>query len=393
MKKIYLLYITVAFALIFNTSCRDEEPTVYNPQDYSETNFSEVFEAFWNGMNNNYVFWDIDKTDWDKAYFEYAPLFAALEVDKEEDVKQAYSYFKEMTADIVDSHFNISFMNPLLADSVIFPALERKKLDKDYHASLGMKHYFDVIPQRYLRADAVKAQIDNPDNSEQPNYLISGTIEGNIAYLHFDSFNLTKWVTEGQEEAMNVLEYFFTQVDENKALKGIIIDVRDNGGGDLRDLNLLLGGFIKEKLYFGETRAKLGDGRLDYTPWMPAFVTPQEDADDVQVPIVVLANKNSVSMAEITTMAIHTLPNGTFVGETTWGGQGPITENIVFLGGQFSTRFMKVYTSSLMLKYIDGKMYEGIGFSPDIEVKHDQSAINRGVDNQLEKAIEVIKGK
>lgn len=393
MKKLYLLYITFALTLLFNTSCRDEEPTVYNPQDYSDSNFSEVFESFWNGMNNNYVFWDIDKTDWDEVYSKYALLFWILDINKEEDVKQAYSYFKEMTANIVDSHFNLSFTNPLLADSVISPAMERKKLDKDYHGALGMEHYYNVIPRKYLGADAVKAQIENEDNPDEPNYLISGTIENDIAYLHFDSFKLTSWVEGDEEGAKDVLDYFFTQVEENKNLKGIIIDVRDNGGGDLRDLNLLLGNLIKEKLYFGETRAKQGNGRLDYTPWMPAYVTPQEDTEGVDVPIVVLANNNSVSMAEITTMAIHTLPNGTFVGETTWGGEGPLTENVVFSGGQFSTRFMKVYTSSLMLRYIDGKIYEGIGFSPDVEVKHNQGAINRGEDPQLEKAIEVIKAK
>lgn len=394
-----ILYITVIFSLLFITSCRDEEPAVYNPKDYSKNSYSDIFEAFWTGMNNNYVFWSVDKTDWDGVYKKYKPLFAQLDENEEaegnseeQNLLQAHAYFKEMTADIVDSHYALSFFDPVLAQMAISPSNNRRMKDPDYHNPIPMRHYYNVIPEKYLDRGALKATTENDDDPNNPNYIVSGTIGGKILYLHFDSFNLSTWIaTPGKMQT--VLDNFLTQVTNNKDIEGIIIDVRDNGGGDMRDLNLLIGSMVTQKHVFGEARSKQGDGRLDYGPWVPAYVTPNNIAVDIKVPIIALANQNSVSMAEITTMAVNSLPNGITVGERTWGGNGPLTENIIYSAGQFETRFMSVYTSSMMLKYEDGKIYEGIGFTPQEVVKHDQTAIARGEDPQLEKAIELIKAK
>jgi C-terminal processing protease CtpA/Prc len=149
---------------------------------------------------------------------------------------------------------------------------------------------------------------------------------------------------------------------------------------------------IDKRLDFGYTRSKQGNGRLDYSPGAPAFVTPQAGARNITGPIVMLADAQSVSMAEMTTMAVKALPNGHFVGERTWGATGPLTNNVFYNGGQFSTDYIKlVYTSSLVLKYRDGKIYEGVGFPPDVEVKYDPVALATGRDKQLEAAIGLIR--
>lgn len=56
------------------TGCRKEMPQMQNPRtEVYITNWTQLFESFWNGMNYNYVFWDIDPTDWDAVYDEYHP--------------------------------------------------------------------------------------------------------------------------------------------------------------------------------------------------------------------------------------------------------------------------------------------------------------------------------
>jgi hypothetical protein len=63
-----------------------------------------------------------------------------------------------------------------------------------------------------------------------------------------------------------------------------------------------------------------------------------------------------------------------------------------FNAGQFSTSFFYlIYTSSVMFRYKDNKVYEGIGYPPDIEVRYDSAAIANGKDLQLEKAIDMFK--
>jgi len=384
----YILFLLVFFTM---ASCRKEIPEINRPEDYIEGNFSEVFDAYWNGMNNNYVFWDIDTTNWDRVYKQYKPLFAELNLADSTDVRKGYTYFKEMTSGLIDSHYDLSFNDPWLADSSsINPAYQRKLASDDYHDPISVLHFYYTLPDNYLD-EGWKRGFVNVGNRQY--VAVSGTIDQHILYFYFNSFNLKGLYEADTDNAVKTVEqYFFDKLLNTPDIKGVILDVRGNEGGALADLNFLIGRMIDKRLDFGFTRSKQGNGRLDYTPWVPAFVTPQDSARNITAPIVVLADSWSVSMSEMTTMAVKSLPNGHFVGERTWGGNGPLTGNRFYNGGQFSTGFINLtYTPSLMLKYRDGKIYEGIGFPPDIEVKYDESALAAGTDPQLDVALNLTK--
>ena len=82
----HLKYMLLLFVALLTSACRDEAPELMNPNERQLLNTpSQVFESFWHGMNNSYVFWDIDPTDWDKVYDDYLPRFR--ELDKLETVK------------------------------------------------------------------------------------------------------------------------------------------------------------------------------------------------------------------------------------------------------------------------------------------------------------------
>lgn len=65
MKYKILLALLFVLGLV---SCRKEMPDMQNPREETIYNWDQLFESYWNGMNYNYVFWDIDTTDWDKMY-------------------------------------------------------------------------------------------------------------------------------------------------------------------------------------------------------------------------------------------------------------------------------------------------------------------------------------
>ncbi|TWF45154.1 tricorn protease-like protein [Chitinophaga polysaccharea] len=386
-------YILIILVLLTGVSCRKEMPEINDPQNTIAANFNEVFDAFWNGMNNNYIFWDIDTVNWDNVYKQYKPLFAKLNLNDSNDVRKGYTYFKQMTAGLVDSHYNITFNDTWLVDSPsISPSYERKSASPGFHNPISIFHFYDTIPRKYLdRGGAIRGYTNTVDGSNQ--YVaVSGTIQQNILYFFFSEFALKElYKTDTANGVKRVEQYFFDKLQNTANIKGIIIDVRGNPGGALADLDFLLGRMIDKQLDFGYTRSKQGNGRLDYSPWAPAFATPQAGARNITAPIVMLADAWSASMAEMTTMAVKALPNGHFVGERTWGANGPLIGNLFFNGGQFTTNYMNlVYTSSLMLKYKDGKIYEGVGFPPDLEVKYDEAALNLGQDKQLEAAIGLI---
>lgn len=374
------------------SSCRKDITPVNAPQNYTGNNFSDVFESFWNGMNNNYVFWSIDSTNWDRVYTTYKPLFAKLNLLDTTDNNTALNYFQQMTAGLIDSHYTLTYVG--YNNQQFSPSFDRKlkinSITPDSIYSLPQAMFDSLIPLKYIDPSSLKKGLDSvtQNGSTSAFEAVSGTIQNKILYLYFNSFSFT----QTGPNVSPVLNYFFdTLAKLPPSIKGIVIDVRGNGGGEIVDLDYLLGSMITKPLTFGYTRSKNGNGRLDYTPWAPAIVTPQQGAVAIALPIVVLADHTSVSMAEITAMAIKSLPNGKFIGTTTWGANGPLAPAVYYNAGQFTAgSYVNVYTSSTMFKYLDGNIYEGKGVPPDIFVKETSAAYHSGDDQQLDAAINYI---
>ncbi len=383
-----------SLALVSFSSCRKELTQVNNTTSYTASNFNDIFDGFWNGMNNNYVFWSEETTNWDAVYTKYKPLFAKLSIIDSADNETALTYFEEMTKDLKDSHYTLTFPN---FNYQISPAYNRKiainTVTPDSIYSLPAAMFTTLIPKNYIDASSLKKGADTVyfDGSPSLFTVVSGTIQNKILYLYFSDFAF------GQSGANTypILNSFLNTVRALPAnIKGIVIDVRGNGGGSITDLDYLVGAMITKPLNYGYTRSKNGNGRLDYTPWAPAIVTPQSGSANITLPIVVLADHTSVSMAEITAVAVSTLPNGKFIGTTTWGANGPLAPQTYYNGGQFNIgSYLSVYTSSSMFKTLDGTIYEGRGIPPGIWVKETGTAYNSGVDLQLNAAITYINSR
>ena len=385
MNRKTILIIPVVLLVLLISSCTKSIENVNRPENYISGTFSDVFEAFWNGMNNNYVFWDIDTTDWDAMYRRYQPVFAKLNINDSGDVKKSINYFRLMTQGLVDSHYNLTFGYGAVADSSINPAYNRK---------MDTIHPYIFYPNyavNYLDNDFVYGDDLSTDPNED-RFAIAGTINKNILYFYCDIFGLkSSYESSTDNDVKKVLKYFFAKLANPAGLKGVIIDVRGNAGGEVTDLNFLLGKMVTSPLTFGYTRYKNGNGRLDYTPWAPAIITPQTGAKALDIPVIALADAWSVSLAELTAMAIHSMPNGKFIGETTWGANGPLDINQNFNGGQFTASdFLFAYTSSSEFKYLDNNIYEGKGFPPDIAVPYNPAYLRQGRDAALETAVKNI---
>ncbi len=426
MKKIIFYTAILAVAIVTTTSCRKEMPVLNHPENYYQEDFASVFESFWTGMNNNYIFWDIDPTDWDAIYEEYKPKFADLDINENEDIETAFEYFEEMTRDLVDGHYTL-MVNGYYAQHLrvngTSPSQNRHMQNRNYHSSASMQHFImNNLPSRYLNnvntgmtADGSLAVIQGFVNPEK----VGGK---KVCYFYFSRFAFTSYFM-GElrdrygytriSEIMNNLAEIFADPE----LDGVVIDMRSNGGGSVWDLSVLWGSMlIGGDIHAGYQRKKSGEGRLDYGPRVPltvrpfedvqseyADLTPRKNPNPVTAPIVVLADLNSVSCAEISTMMLSHLPNGYFVGETTWGGQGFLSNSALLLhnAGTFSNSFLSlVYTPFVINEAPNGKCYEGKGYSPSdapaghgFEVKYNEAQLAAGVDPQLEKAIEVISQK
>ena len=94
------------------TACRDDEPELLRADEmmiYSTP--SEQFDAVWRGINQNYVFWDVDSTDWDAVYAEYMPRFRALDERESVSSEELKELYKGATATLLDHHMSIMVCN------------------------------------------------------------------------------------------------------------------------------------------------------------------------------------------------------------------------------------------------------------------------------------------
>jgi len=372
------------------TGCRKTISSTPEATSYPGDNYPDIFQSFWNGMNTNYLFWGIDTTNWDNMYTVYKPLFDKLTIFDSPHEALAEQYFQQMTQGLIDSHYTLDFM---LTGNSFNPATYRKLLtDPNYFndSAFPAAVLDSLIPHKYIDPASLVMGTDTVDleGSNVPFTAVSGTVQGSILYLYFSNFALS----QAGANTGPVFNYFFNMLHRNYTnLKGIVIDVRGNGGGEIEDLDYLVGQMVTSQFTFGYTRYKNGVNRLDYTPWAPAVVKPWvQGSVNVTAPIVILADHLSVSMSEITTMAIKTLPNGKFIGTR--------TSSVYFDGGQFtigsatfgSGGYMFVYTSSSTFKYLNGDIYEGVGVPPDIYARETTAAYLSGDDLVLDAAIKYI---
>ncbi len=392
MKKLLQHTTLVLLAGLLWAGCRKELPVLTQPDAVVPASMTDVFDAYWQGMNYNYVFWDVDTTNWDRVYTQYRPLFASLSMTDTADLRKAHTYFGEMVRGLSDGHYYIEFSNPFMNGlGDVYPQRTR---DLARITPLPFSHFDTYIRLNYLK-NAQTKRINYTQNTRTGTLqMVTGIINPGIAYFRFSAFWLSWVAAQTPSEFYTVWNAFIANaLDVSKSPKGLILDLRSNGGGATSDLDFVTNQFVGQSLIFAQTHIKSGPGRLDHSPWMDAIVTPAAGAKAYDRPIVVLTDRYTASMAEITAMAFRSLPGikVTIVGDTTQGANGPLSPSVdLFNGGQFTfADFGFVYTSSAAYRY-KGTSYEGRGFPPDVYIPF-VYAPGFGTDRQLDEAIRLLK--
>jgi len=381
-------------------ACR-KEVTTERVTSYYGRSYSEIFEAFWNGMNTNYIFWDIEKVNWNNMYTTYKSRFESLDQEKGDPYKtaqKAVQYLVDMTKDLADSHLSLTFngiANYVIAGYPVqsnnfHPASIRQQLS-GYREPIPRKIFDLIIPKYYL----TNAEHGTDGGNFHVNLGVIPSNNKKILYLEYSSFQL-----QGQYFANNstpkpvkpVLDNFF-RYTKDPSIDGLIIDLRGNQGGSVADLDFLLGRLITSPVHVAYTRTKNGSGRLDFTPWTKGYVHPQPGSTNFTKPVAVLVDGYSVSMSEMTSVAVKAIfSKSKMIGEKTWGGTGQIPFNdIKYLGGQFTAaNFVQVYCAGVEFRDKNLISYENKGLTPDILIPYDTTAIKNNIDLQLNKSIEYV---
>ncbi len=184
-----------------------------------------------------------------------------------------------------------------------------------------------------------------------------------IGYIAVSEFDL---VTYAQyEDALTDLE--------GEGMKGLIVDLRNNPGGNLKTVCEMLDLMLPE-------------GLIVYTEDKEGNREEMESDEERQfhLPMVVLMNGNSASASEIYAGAIQDYGIGKIVGTQSYG-KGVVQQIFDLKDGTCVKLTIAEYFTP------KGRNINGTGITPDVEVEYEKNEEDPEADNQLDKAVEVLK--
>ena len=135
-----------------------------------------------------------------------------------------------------------------------------------------------------------------------PNVPFKGMVNDSIAYIQLTTFT---------DNAGNNVKNALKSLKDSFDVKGIILDLRDNGGGLLREAINVSNVFIENNQELVFTRGKLEEQNKTYKTTKNAF----ED----KLPLAVLINDRSASASEIVSGSIQDLDRGILIGQKSFG--------------------------------------------------------------------------
>jgi C-terminal processing protease CtpA/Prc len=279
--------------------------------------------------------------DWDEIYRTYS-----RQVSDTMNQYELFDFLGKMLAELKDGHTNlISSFNVARywAWYENYPPnfsldIQKKYLGTEYNITGGLK---------YLRL---------PDTE--------------VGYMYYGSFS--NLVTErGLDE---VFKYFST-------CEGLIIDVRDNGGGSLSYSDRLAARFLEEKILAGYIIHKTGPGHNDFSERYPIELKPSDRSRWLR-PVVVLTNRHSFSATNDFVNKMRLLPHVIIMGDRTGGGSG------LPFNSELPNGWIVRFSASPILD-MNGQHTEN-GIDPDIKVDMTSQDMARDKDTLIEEAVQWI---
>ena len=333
MKHILLLFIFVSG--MFFPSCIREDVSGNTP----ESNF----ESLWKIIDEQYCFLDYKNQeyglDWNEVHSRYAQRITPSMTSAE-----LFEVLSDMVNELRDGHVNLS--------SALATSQYRAWFDS------YPRNFSDSIQSIYLKKDYV--------NSSGLTYQI---LENNIGYIYCSSFS--NGIGDG-----NLDQTLY----ELRLCDGLIVDVRNNGGGNLTTAQKLAARFTNEKTLVGYMCHKTGPGHNDFSTPKEVYIEPS-DGIRWQKKVAVLTNRRSYSATNDFVNSMKQFPNVTIIGDKTGGGSGLPSE----IPNGWSIRFSASPMFDPQMNQLE------FGIDPDVKVDMTTEDIQRGKDTIIETACNLLK--
>lgn len=304
-----------------------------DPKDDPVTNF----DYLWSQIDEKYSYLHYKNINWDSIYTVYRPL-----ISDEMDNKLLFEVLANMLYTLKDGHVNLT---------------------SSFNRSRNWSWYLDYPPN--FNRNIVERNYLGDD------YFITGplhnTIIDSVLYVYYSSFSNT--ISDDHLDEL---------ISRAQGTKGVIIDIRHNGGGSLSNAYRLASRFTSSEVLFGYDRIKTGRGRNDFSDWNSMVIKPHEGAIFTG-DVVVLCNRLSYSTASFFALMMKALPNAFLIGDDAGGGGG------IPMPGELPNGWLYRFSVTQTVD-ADGNHIES-GVPVDIRIDLDPVDESIGVDSIIEEAL------
>ncbi len=333
MKKISSLI--AVFYILLTLSCSD---LLFN-EDPENTNRNNL-EIFYQDYKMYYSHFDKKGLNWDSLYSSKKSL-----LNFSPHSEDLFKIMGDMILTLEDGHADLYSPN-------------FGRVSYDYAKNSPVNKLKSVSKYVALKSidDKISYGIIHNQRSKL-GYVAITSFQGNI--YGFSNLEFEKILKEFKEEN----------------IKGLIIDVRDNTGGQEAIARSFAKLFYDKERVFSYVRFKRNES---FTSWIEKKLFPPNNTY-IQ-PIIVLTNKRVYSSTESFVLAMKVLPHVKIVGDTTGGGSGNPIERTLPNGFKYRIPIWQEVDANK-------NKYEGIGIFPDIPIWITQDDIRINRDVILERAI------
>jgi len=276
--KILSLFLTAmltAIAVATLSSCHDAP-------DYTD-NATGNFDALWNILDSHYCFFEEKDIDWEAVGRKYR-----AEINPETNYIELFDICSRMLDELKDGHVNLSSS---------FNTSYYRRWWSDYPQDFN----FRTLQQYYLGFDY-----------QTTSGIIYKKLSDKVGYMYYPSFS--------SGISQTSLDYVLAWLYDCNVL---IIDIRDNGGGLLTNIDVLVGRLITREISGGFIRHKTGPGPNDFSePFEIRYKPAEESRVKWLKPVIVLTNRSCFSSANDFVATVKGLDSIWIVGAKTGGGGG-----------------------------------------------------------------------
>jgi hypothetical protein len=307
------------------------------------------FEVFYQAFKENYPFFKLHHVDWDGIYKTYRPQVTAKTTDDE-----LLEIFSAVIRSFNDPHVSLRAGDKWIGS--IKPDALSLHVQQEFASEKPMDRYFKSLEK--LRSIMKKDFLDVDCRIAANNFIVWGKIKPNIGYLNIFVMGDYAGIGASRTDSLAVLETTMDQIMEYfRSVEAVVVDVRFNMGGNDENSIMIANRFADRRRLAFTQKAVYGEG---FTEKQEFYVHPQGNFQFAG-PTFLLTSERTVSAAESFVICMMVCPHVTRVGGTTAGALSNALTKHLPNGWRFEM-------SNEVCEAGDGKVYEGIGIPPQVEV-------------------------